>query len=139
MPRNKQTPPPTATNSKIGRMLLREEGRGVLKDLYSVPAQNQGRGPDQGKCHGTGTGIGRPVIRPTKQNIAQVLKTQGVDKIKVVDKITRRSSENQYQIQGLRHVTDLLPRVADPTDFLGFNAEWTRSQQSHPVVCTGTK
>ena len=54
MLKNKQPPPPTTTDLKNGKMRLNEGGRGVLKVLYSVPAQDQGQGPDQGKGRGEG-------------------------------------------------------------------------------------
>ena len=58
------------------------------------PRPRPGQGPRRG------TGIGRPIIRPTKQNIAQVLKTQGVDKIKVVDKLPAGAQKINIKYKG---------------------------------------
>ena len=58
------------------------------------PRPRPGQGPRKG------TGIGRPIIRPTKQNIAQVLKTQGVDKIKVVDKLPAGAQKINIRYKG---------------------------------------
>ena len=58
------------------------------------PRPRPGQGPSRGK------GIGRPIIRPTRQNIAQVLKTQGLDKIKVVDKIPAGAQKINIRYKG---------------------------------------
>ena len=58
------------------------------------PRPRPGQGPRRG------TGIGRPILRPTKQNIAQVLKTQGVDNIKVVDKLPAGPQKINIKFKG---------------------------------------
>ena len=64
----------------------RREKRGLKSPIFRPRPKPRPR-PRPGQWPRKGTGIGRPIILPTKQNVAQVLKTQGVDKIKVVDKI----------------------------------------------------
>ena len=75
----------------------RRKKRGLKGPVFRPrprPRPRPGQGPRKG------TGIGRPIIRPTKQNIAQVLKTQGVDKIKVVDKLPAGAQKINIRYKG---------------------------------------
>ena len=116
-----------------------EERRGDLEVLCSVPDQLPRPRPRPGQGPRRGTGIGRPIRRPTRQNIAQVLKSQGVDNIKVVDKIPAGAQKINIKVQRLRLVANLLPGVSVPADLSRFNSRWTRSQCSRKIICASSK
>ena len=56
--------------------------------------------PRPGQGPRRGTGIGKPIIRPTKQTSLKFLKTQGVDKIKVVDKLPAGAQKINIRYKG---------------------------------------
>ena len=78
----------------------RRRGKRGLKGPVFRPRSKPRPRPRPGQGPSRGTGIGRPIIRPTRQNIAQVLRTQGVDKIKIVDKIPAGSQKINIRYKG---------------------------------------
>ena len=77
----------------------RREKRGLKGPVFRPRPKPRPR-PRPGQGPWRGAGIGRPIIRPTRQNIAQVLKTQGVDKIKVVDKLPAGAQKINIRYKG---------------------------------------